>query len=228
MLFDIWSNALQDIAPDRLDAACDRLMKTWRFPKLPLPGDVRAQLDSADAKGLELEAAQEWENALRVASQCWHPDIGLYQNAPSLSPACWHALKAAGGLSHLFNCGRGDLQWARKRFIADYTLTHETGKVEHLLGAGEAKRVLHQLAAGPAPERKRIAPASDTTADPPQREEVRAVLLRVSEKPKTQEPSDEELSARWREQKERARQWAIEHGLELQPGICEAGQGCAE
>jgi hypothetical protein len=156
-LFEMWSDQLQDIPPDLLDAACDRLMKTWRFPKLPLPGDVRVQLNEAETKGFELEADQEWENALRVATEFWHPEIGLYPNAPRLSPAAWHALRTAGGLSHLFNCSREDLQWARKRFVAAYTLVHETGQIEHLLGASEAKRILAQIKAGPP--RKQLATA---------------------------------------------------------------------
>jgi hypothetical protein len=75
---DIWAEALSDIPADRLNAACERLIKTWRFPNLPMPGDVRALLDSAEAGGSKLQAEEEWQKALRLATRFWHPDTGMH------------------------------------------------------------------------------------------------------------------------------------------------------
>ena len=44
-LVQIWAQALGDIPPDRLQLACDRLAKTWTSNFLPVPGNVRAQLE---------------------------------------------------------------------------------------------------------------------------------------------------------------------------------------
>lgn len=94
----------------------------------------------------------------------------------------WHALKAAGDLSYLFNCSREDLQWARKRFVAAYTLIYETGQDEHLLGAAEAKRVLARIKAGPP--REQLAPLTpsgqpESSGGGIPRDEVRAALDRI-------------------------------------------------
>jgi hypothetical protein len=147
-LFNIWVSALEDLSPVQIWNAGEKLMRVWRYSNLPMPGDVRAQVETATEKANELEADNEWQKALRVATDFYQPDIGLYRNAPKLEPATWHAIQAAGGLSHLFNCSREELQWARKRFIADYLLVHETAQAQHLLGDGEAKRIISRLKEG--------------------------------------------------------------------------------
>lgn len=214
-LFSIWSEQLGDIPADRLNAACDCLMKTWRFPNLPLPGDVRAQLDQAEAKGFDLEAETEWQKLLAWVRENVFPDTGIRRGAPHLPPAVEHAAKAAGGFYFIERCPEDQLVWCRKTFLAAYKNVHEAGQAEYLLGAGEARRILAQLQAGP-PERKQLSRATDSPGEPPSREEVRAVLLRVIEQKPTQsqEPTQDELAARWSEQKRLARQWAVEHGME--------------
>jgi hypothetical protein len=89
--------------------------------------------------------------------------------------------------------------------------------VAHLLGDGEAKRILAWLTDEPQePERKQLASVAEIPGQKPSVEEVRAVLQRViEEKPKPSlAPSQEELAEKWRQQKVRARQWAIDRGLD--------------
>jgi hypothetical protein len=195
----LWLESFADLSDDVLEAAFKRTLATCKFWPVKI-ADVREHIDQADAKGRELEADQEWENALRVATEFWHPEIGLYQNAPRLSPAAWHALKSAGGLSHVFNCSREDLQWARKRFVAAYTLIHETGQVEHLLGAGEAKRILAQIKAGP-PRMQFAAPKpsarAESSAGGIPRNEVRAILDRIVKPSAPQLPTEKKSGRRY-------------------------------
>lgn len=211
VLFSLWSEHLADIPPDRLNAACGALMKTWRYPNLPLPGDVRAQLDGVDENALELEAGEEWNRALRFTMECWHPDIGFYQNVPELSPATWHALKAAGGMRYVYTASREELQWARKRFVSNYTLVHETGKAEHLLGDCEARRILDKIA---NPPKKQL--AAPKVIDPPEptekpsRAEVRAALDRISADPAIEMSEAEFEQRKAREQKALA-EWIAQH-----------------
>jgi len=189
-------------------------MKTWRFPNLPLPGDVRAQLDQAEANGFDLEAETEWQKLLTWIRENVFPDTGVRRGAPHLPPAVEHAAKAAGSVYYIERCSEDQLGWCRKTFLAAYKNAHETSQAEHLLGTGEAKRILARLRAG-LPERKQLPRPTENPGQAPNREEVRAVLRSVMEKKpvQSQEPSRDELAAKWAEQKERARQWAIEHGL---------------
>jgi hypothetical protein len=215
VLFEIWSEQLRDIPPERLDAACDRLMKSWRFPKLPLPGDVRAQLDGADTKGFELEAQTEWQKLLAWIRENVFPDTGIRRGAPRLAPAVEHAAKAAGGVYYIERCSEDQLGWCRKTFLAAYKNVHETAQAEHLLGEGEAKRILARLAAGP--ERKQLAavlpsvPQSDSGGIP--REEIRATLQQITKSPEPELPSEEEWQARKDRLKQSALEWAASHGL---------------
>jgi hypothetical protein len=144
LLISSWCKLLSDIEPDRLESAFTEAAKTVRagFPK---PGDIRAQLEAAATTGSKLKAEEEWQKVYRVATEFWHPDIGLYPNAPQLSPATSAALRAPGGLFHIFKCSRDELQWTRKRFIDHFLLVAATGKIEHLLADAEAKKILSRF-----------------------------------------------------------------------------------
>lgn len=183
----LWCDEFSDIPLDMLEKAFRKLIRTSRF--FPTIADVRGVLDGADAKARELEAQEEWRKALDVATNFYQPDIGLYRNAPRLSPATWHALKVAGGLDYLFNATHEQLQWARRRFLEDFALIHETRQVEHLLGDGTAKRVLATLRAGPGPNpaRKTLPPAKELAAEKPVREEVERVFKAMG----VEKPSEE-------------------------------------
>jgi hypothetical protein len=161
-VFNIWVEELSDIPADRLHFACDRLMKIWRYPNLPLPGDVRAQIDNAETKGLELEAETEWQSVLD----------GIHWSRPRrFSAATEHAIRAAGGLRHIERCSESELAWCRKTFLAAYKNVHETGQVEYLLENSNAKENLARLVAGP-PEPKRLSPAVGIAGIKPSREEA--------------------------------------------------------
>ena len=230
---DIWAEALSDIPADRLNAACEHLMKTWRYPNLPMPGDVRAQLDSADEKGFELEAATAWQDLLRWIELYYHPDIGVQRGAPALPVSVEHACRAAGGLRWIERCGEDDLVWARKRFLAAYTNLHQTDEVKHLLSRGEARRILSKITAPPIRQlssgpKTNLAPDKVEGA-PPSCEEVREVLSRVAglsspPGPATQphraitvaeEESLESLAARWADQKRRLKERAASLGMAI-------------
>lgn len=200
---ELWVSALLDLAPDTLEAACRRAMQTCKF--FPTAAEIRAHIEGANAKGFELEAEEEWRKALNVATQFFQPDIGLYRNAPELSQATWHALKVAGGLEHLQSCKREELQWARRRFLADYMLIHETCQVEHLLSNGEAKRILAEVTGPAKPKPKQLTPLEPEGNLPP-RAEVRTVLDRIAEI-----PSEEEWERRKRREKEKIAAWVAAH-----------------
>lgn len=153
-LVQIWMEQLRDIAPDLLNQACDRLAKTWTSGFLPTPGNVRAQIDQANAKGFGLEAGEAWQFSLNYCMRHYHPDIGVSRRAPELPVACDHAIRAAGGMSFIFNCSREDLVWAKKRFVEDYTTIHETRQVEHLLSKGDARKIIDRLTGNLQEQRK--------------------------------------------------------------------------
>lgn len=206
----IWTDQLGDIPPDLLQQACDRLAKTWNTNFLPTPGNVRAQIDQANANGLQLEAEQAWLRAFDWVRRYFHPDLGVTRGAPELPAVVRHAIDAAGAMRWIESCPEGELQWARKRFIEDHTRVHETQQSEHLLTRGESKRILASLSRPPV-ARLLAAPAKKTSTAGvplPPREEVRAILNRVAG---TEIPSEEEWEARKRSQKEKLAQWLAEH-----------------
>lgn len=139
-LVQLWCELLADIDPSLLDRALEETAQTCRR-FFPTPGEVRARIANAEAKGVELKAMQAWERALSVAE---HDGRGY----GALDGATQHAIRAAGGLTWIESCPRDELQWARKRFLEDYTLIHETQLAENLLSDGDAKKIIRQLAAG--------------------------------------------------------------------------------
>jgi hypothetical protein len=213
-LFEIWDEQLRDIAPNRIALACDRLMKTWRYPNLPTPGDVRAQLEQAEEKAFELEAEREWEKLLAWVRENYFPDTGIRRGAPQLSAATTHAAHAAGRFSYIERCSQEQLVWCRKTFLAAYKNVHDTGQVEHLLSDGEAKRILARLSAPAVLTPKQLPPEPEVPLPP--RAEVRKVLDRVA-----QIPSQEEWEARKRDLKQRANAWIAAHPEAVKQGAAQ-------
>jgi hypothetical protein len=155
-LSKIWDQALADIPTEQLTVAFDLVLKTCR--RFPSVADVRAQVAQADEYAFSLEAEEAWQRALDFITQ------GCWSRVKELDGKTMHAVRAAGGSEWIESCSREDLQWAKKRFIADYTLIHEMGQAERLLSDGEAKRLLRELnsrAKGP-----RALPAVGESAEP--------------------------------------------------------------
>jgi hypothetical protein len=169
----IYERLLKDLPAERLDAACEATSKTCKF--FPTPAEIRAQLDQADAKAFGLEAEEAWQRALHFCTRHFHPDMGINRRAPKLPAAIEHAIRAAQGMSFIYNADREQLVWAKKRFIEDFTNIHETGQVEHLLTDGEARRLLRQIASG-GPQTDRALTVGKTeksaSADKPQPTDV--------------------------------------------------------
>jgi hypothetical protein len=159
-LVAIWIEQLSDLSPDVLASAFNRLAKTWAWPRLPTPGDVRAAVDNAATNAFELKAEKAWHKALDYCSRFYHPDFGVDRHAPELSGTMAHAIRAAGGMRFLFNCSTDDLVWAKKSFIEDYTRVHQLHQDEHLLSDSEARVILERLKAVPKlitmPSRKHL------------------------------------------------------------------------
>jgi len=161
----VWTKLLGDLDVDVLNAACRKLAAVGCRREFPIPADVRAQIEQANEKGFAVEAEQEWNRAVEYSTNDWHPDICPSRNARELSPAAWHALTVAGGPAHLFNCSLEERKWARKLFIEDFMLIHETGKNQDLLGDSEAKAILATLTASTShSERKQLAPVREAPA----------------------------------------------------------------
>jgi hypothetical protein len=206
--FAIYGEALAHLTPEQLDGACLRAHQACKW--FPKPADILEHVKKAGDGALDFEAQQEWEKALDYSTNHFHPDVGVSSHAPQLSPVTWNALKAAGGLSHLFNCSRDELQWARKRFIENYKLTHNTDKVRSLLPESETKRIVSRLLAGPLA----LPPANPDWEKKYETAPASAVLKHTIVK-KPAEPfralSQEEWERRKRDQKERLNVWLAEH-----------------
>jgi hypothetical protein len=174
-LVELWCRLLSDIEPQLLDRALEETAKTCgRF--FPTPGEVRARINEAESKGLQLEAEAAWSRALDYALNCWHPDIGFTRNAPELAAKLEHAMKAAGGLRCLHNCAESELHWRKKDFVEDYIRLQELGQAQHLLSDREAKLIIKQLSSeSQNTERRQLVSASEPLPESLTNEEVRAL-----------------------------------------------------
>ena len=123
----------------------------------PTPGEVRARIDNAEVKGIELKAVEAWDRALSVAERDGH-------GYDALDAAMQHAIRAAGGLTWIESCALTELQWARKRFLEDYTLSRETQQAGNLLSDGEAKKIVRQLTTQSKPRPRELSPLTEPAA----------------------------------------------------------------
>lgn len=210
LLIGAWCELLGDLAPGMMERACSQTAKTIRF--FPSAGDIRAQLDQAEAKGFELEAETEWQKLLAWVRENVFPDTGIRRGAPKLAPAVNHAAKAAGGIYFIERCSEEQLVWCRKTFLAAFENIHETREAEHLLGDGDAKRIIGKLVVGAENRNQLASPPEEAEGPLPPLAEVRAVLERVADI-----PSEEEWERRKLDLKRQANEWAVAHGLAVEP-----------
>jgi hypothetical protein len=207
-LVALWEDELADVSPALLEKAFRQVLTTSRF--FPTIADIRAQIDQANANGAKLEIEEAWARALDWVQRYFHPDLGVARGTPELPAAIQHALRAAGGMRWIETCPASELQWAKKRFVEDFTRVHETRQVEHLLTRPEARRILAGLTTAEPERQVRSGPKVEKSlpAKKPSSDEVREVLDRVTRgatpaAPPTVEPIEEELRERWEEQKRR-------------------------
>ena len=119
-------------------------MRSHKFANIPTVGAVLAIIDQAESQHFQLEAEEMWQKVLKCAK--WE------RGYDKLDPATQHAVRAAGGFSYLCECpSEEDMQWAKKRFLADYVLVHETRENDLLLTAGAAKDIIKELEADNKP-----------------------------------------------------------------------------
>lgn len=226
---DLWVSALADLEPNVLDAACRRAMEVCKF--FPSPAEIRAQIDKANASGLQLEAAEAWDRWLKHVTSYYHPDLGWDRRAPKLPAVVEHAARAAGGAFWVSTCPESELQWARVRFMDAYALAQQTCQVEHLLSRGEAKKILSRLTTEALPERALSPPPTVRQASLPRPntddgigaafEEARRVVNAPRSMPLL---SPEEIDRRKHEQRAR-----LERHLQEHPELCgklSPAEGC--
>jgi hypothetical protein len=147
-VFDIWDEALAGISAEKIGIAFSRLLKTWHFPNMPLPADVRGPIDKAESAATEGRAEEAWQNLLAHVNEWCHPDgiVTFGSTVPKLSARVDHAACAAGGNRYLYDATREQLVWAKKRFIECYLRDETLQENQPLLPASpEIHALLSQL-----------------------------------------------------------------------------------
>jgi hypothetical protein len=164
----IWCHALADIEPELLDRACEYACKHCKF--FPTPADIRGQIDQAESNARKIEAEAAWNRVLKAASLG-----GRFEDFDALTQ------KALGhsGWSYLIHCDSYEgARFAEKQFISCHIRLRETCQAEHLLGEGEAKKIIRQLASGQPKQPARQLPsvaAPAARAEPPEAAELQAI-----------------------------------------------------
>jgi hypothetical protein len=209
-LIGSWCELLSGLSVPQIEQGCKQIAKTWTFSHFPTPGAVLTQFEKANEKGLELESETEWENLLDWTDKNYFPDTGIRKGARQLSATTQHAARAAGGFRWIATCPESELIWCRRTFVAAYKNVHETGQLEHLLGNGEAKRILagfsERLALPVADadwEKKYTPPA--TPQNPP-----KSAVVKAPAEP-FRLPTEKEREQRKQEQRAKISEWVATH-----------------
>ncbi len=214
--YALYAEALGDLAPDQLDAACRKAGQTCAF--FPKPPHIRAQFETVDAAARGLEEETKWQELLDYVGRYVYPDFpgGLARNAPNLEASVEFAARAAGGLRFLESCSTEDLIWAKKRFCESLAQQRKTGEGVHLLSSAESRKLLDRIQRGEsfdAPQPKQLPPSVPTVSAQP------AVPPRAEpKKPETPavELSDEEWERKRAEDKRRFREHCAAQGIDLE------------
>ena len=146
-LLKIYAAALADLSLEQLDGAIAlALRKLGRFPA---PSDLRGFVE-ARTEARELFAGEEaWGLVKRIFARHWHPDLGLYGEAPALDAAAEYALQTIGGYRRFAQSEIAAENWLRKDFLEAFGRYHATsGRLAAT--REEARTLLAEL------ERKRL------------------------------------------------------------------------
>jgi hypothetical protein len=143
---EIWAEALEGVPTDALEPAFKATLKTCKW--FPTPADILSHIESAQ----DGRADDEWQNVLEYASRHVNPDLAgatfgdSGARAPRLPFDVDHAARAAGGLAFFESCSRDDLQWAKKRFVADLTRQRQSGDIAAFLPPSGLEKLLADTA----------------------------------------------------------------------------------
>lgn len=147
----IYEQALADLEPEEIEAACQACLLDSRF--MPTVADVRSRIKKRAALVNSDVCLVEWEAALRYARK-WHPDVGFkgYMGheypRPALSDAGEYALRAVGGYYTLaqFAWDEEQLVFRKRDFDASHARHAEMAENGVApLSAGQAKTLLGEL-----------------------------------------------------------------------------------
>jgi hypothetical protein len=141
----MWSEDFADVDDDRLAAAFVACRRSHPFRTMPTIADVRQHLSKAEENATRFEAEQKWERVLAYAARL-NPDIPD-RNPPRISEPVKNAIRAAGGLNYIRDCGLESLQWACKRFVESYVRHFESKQDQFLLPEGPLRNAITDVAA---------------------------------------------------------------------------------
>lgn len=120
----LYEMLLKDLSIGQLERALPRVSQTCKF--YPTPADIR-EATTEVVRQTELFAAEKaWESFKRLFG-CWHPDIGLSENAPKLDPAGEYAMRIIGGVQRFANSEYTEEHFIRREFLDAYKRYKETG-----------------------------------------------------------------------------------------------------
>lgn len=140
--YAIYSEALCDLAPETIDAACKKWMREGRF--FPLPGDLRGQVTHAEKTAESLAAEEAWSTALDWRRRYWRFDLPgqCPSYAPKLPERISQSMRAAGVCVDYKDSDQLHV-WCKKKFneyFLAWTEMEKEGKF--LLPDGELRNTL--------------------------------------------------------------------------------------
>lgn len=153
-LADAWVLALSDRTAQQLNAAFQKLLKSWKpdfGKKFPCPADLIGLISKVESTATGEAADKAWQRILEIRRVHWNPDIpGPFDRAlAGLSERVRQAARAAGVWRDFTaeEYESGALHtWAKKRFIESFTAWGELQQDQFLLPDGEVKNLLTEFA----------------------------------------------------------------------------------
>ena len=121
----IYAEALQDLSIDALETAFRQCLQTCKF--FPTVADIRGQIAKQLESSDHFNAERAWTMFIEIFNHFYHPDIGVYENAPQLDEAGKYALRTIGGIQRFKNTMIVEQNFVKKDFITAYLRYRETG-----------------------------------------------------------------------------------------------------
>jgi hypothetical protein len=132
----IWVDELREIPAEQLTGMFRRVIRTFKADygrTFPTPADVLQPLENSPAP--RAEADLKWNDVLDFVRRHYSADLPgcLSRGAPRISERTMTAIRAAGGIAWIADCGGEALVWCKKSFIESYVAWETLDRDQYLL-----------------------------------------------------------------------------------------------
>ena len=138
----IYLDSLAEISVEALRRVMTHGIKANLWQRMPLPGQILAELYQSEDTKTKLHGHQEFQKILKSCRSNGRNKI------PDVENDSLQALRLSGGMERIAEASDEELHWIQKDFVEHFERVREKSKLEsrqNLIGSGENQKYLSNI-----------------------------------------------------------------------------------